>query len=97
MEFLKKLWNWLLSKTTIDKQIEIKVTEVKKEVVEVVKPKKGRKSNQLSSGTTKAVQSPSGATKAVQNPSGVTKAVQNPSGVTKAIKTPSGVTTAIEK
>ena len=76
MEFLKKLWSWLLSKTTIDKQIEIKVTEVKKEVVEVVKPKKGRKSNQLSSGATKAVQSPSGATKAIKLPSGVTTAIK---------------------
>jgi hypothetical protein len=37
MEFLKKLWNWLLSQTTIDEQVEAKVTEVKKEVDDVVK------------------------------------------------------------
>jgi len=37
MEFLKKLWNWLLSQTTIDEKIEVKVTEVKKEVADVVK------------------------------------------------------------
>jgi hypothetical protein len=37
MEFLKKLWNWLLSQTTIDEQVEAKVAEVKKEVDDVVK------------------------------------------------------------
>jgi hypothetical protein len=37
MEFLKKLWNWLLSQTTIDEQVEAKVAEVKKEVADVVK------------------------------------------------------------
>jgi hypothetical protein len=37
MEFLKKLWNWLLSQTTIDEQVEAKVVEVKKEVADVVK------------------------------------------------------------
>jgi hypothetical protein len=37
MEFLKKLWNWLLSQTTIDEQVEAKIVEVKKEVVDVVK------------------------------------------------------------
>jgi len=36
MEFLKKLWNWLLGQTTVDKKIETKVVEVKKEVTEVV-------------------------------------------------------------
>ena len=60
MEFLKKLWAWLLSQTTLDEQVEAKVAEIKeevadvvvaakvvaeeaKDVVEVVKPKKGRK------------------------------------------------------
>jgi len=37
MEFLKKLWNWLLSQTTIDEQVEAKIVEVKKEVTDVVK------------------------------------------------------------
>jgi hypothetical protein len=37
MEFLKKLWNWLLSQTTIDEQVEAKIAEVKKEVADVVK------------------------------------------------------------
>jgi len=36
MEFLKKLWNWLLSKTTLDEKVEAKVAEVEKEVAEVV-------------------------------------------------------------
>lgn len=37
MEFLKKLWNWLLGQTTIDEKIEAKIVEVKKEVADVVK------------------------------------------------------------
>jgi len=37
MEFLKKLWNWLLGQTTVDEKIESKVAEVKKEVDDVVK------------------------------------------------------------
>jgi len=36
MEFLKKLWNWLLGQTTIDEKIEAKIVEVKKEVTDVV-------------------------------------------------------------
>jgi hypothetical protein len=35
MEFLKKLWTWLLSQTTIDEKIETKVAKVTKEVSEV--------------------------------------------------------------
>jgi hypothetical protein len=35
MEFLKKFWNWLLSQTTIDEKVEVKVTKIKKEVTEV--------------------------------------------------------------
>jgi len=35
MEFLKKLWAWLLSQTTLDEQIEAKVAKVTKEVSEV--------------------------------------------------------------
>jgi hypothetical protein len=35
MEFLKKLWTWLLSQTTIDEQVEAKVTKITKEVSEV--------------------------------------------------------------
>jgi len=35
MEFLKKLWNWLLSQTTINEQVEAKVAEVKKELTDV--------------------------------------------------------------
>jgi len=35
MEFLKKLWAWLLSQTTIDEQIENKVNKVTKEVTDV--------------------------------------------------------------
>ena len=35
-QFLKTLWNWLLSQTPIDEKIEAKVVEVKKEVAEVV-------------------------------------------------------------
>lgn len=35
MEFLKKLWNWLLGQTTVDEKIKAKVIEVKKEVAEV--------------------------------------------------------------
>ena len=37
MEFLKKLWNWLLGQTTVDEKIEAKIVEVKKEVADVVK------------------------------------------------------------
>ena len=37
MEYLKKLWNWLLGQTTVDEKIEAKVVEVKKEVGDVVK------------------------------------------------------------
>ena len=35
MEFLKKLWAWLLSQTTIDEQVEAKVAKITKEVSEV--------------------------------------------------------------
>lgn len=35
METLKKAWNWLLGKTTIDEKIKETITEVKKEVSEV--------------------------------------------------------------
>jgi endonuclease III len=35
MEFLKKLWTWLLSQTTLDEQIEAKVAKITKEVSEV--------------------------------------------------------------
>ena len=46
MEFLKKLWAWLLSQTTIDEQVEAKVTKVKKEVAEVKEVvKKVKKTN----------------------------------------------------
>jgi uncharacterized protein YoxC len=34
MDYLKRFWNWLLNKTTIDEKIEAKVAEVKKEVIE---------------------------------------------------------------
>ena len=37
MEFLKKLWNWLLGQTTVDEKIEAKVVEVKKEVARLMK------------------------------------------------------------
>jgi hypothetical protein len=40
MEYLKRFWNWLLSKTTIDEQIEAKVTEIKEEVQDVVEAAK---------------------------------------------------------
>jgi hypothetical protein len=40
MEFLKKLWNWLLGQTTIDEKIEAKVAEVKEEVADVVEATK---------------------------------------------------------
>ena len=40
MEYLKRFWNWLLSKTTIDEQIEAKVAEIKEEVQDVVKAAK---------------------------------------------------------
>jgi hypothetical protein len=40
MEFLKKLWNWLLGQTTIDEKIEAKVAEVKEEVADVVEAAK---------------------------------------------------------
>ncbi len=35
MEFLKKLWAWLLSQTIIDEQVEAKVAKITKEVSEV--------------------------------------------------------------
>ena len=35
MEFLKKLWAWLLGQTTIDEQVEAKVAKITKEVSEV--------------------------------------------------------------
>ena len=35
MEFLKKLWAWLLSQTTLDEQIGAKVAKITKEVSEV--------------------------------------------------------------
>lgn len=35
MEFLKKLWTWLLSQTTLDEQVEAKVAKITKEVSEV--------------------------------------------------------------
>jgi len=35
MEFLKKLWTWILSQTTIDEQVEAKVAKITKEVSEV--------------------------------------------------------------
>ena len=37
---LKRFWNWLLSKTTIDEQIEAKVAEIKEEVQDVVEAAK---------------------------------------------------------
>lgn len=40
MEFLKKLWAWLLSQTTLDEQIEAKVAEIKEEVADVVEAAK---------------------------------------------------------
>jgi hypothetical protein len=40
MEFLKKLWAWLLSQTTLDEQIEAKVAEIKEEVEDVVEATK---------------------------------------------------------
>jgi hypothetical protein len=40
MEFLKKLWTWLLSQTTLDEQIEAKVAEIKEEVADVVEAAK---------------------------------------------------------
>jgi TPP-dependent pyruvate/acetoin dehydrogenase alpha subunit len=40
MEYLKRFWNWLLSKTTIDEQIEAKVAEIKEEVQDVVEAAK---------------------------------------------------------
>jgi len=35
MSFWKRLWNFLLSETTVDEKIAAKVTEIKKEVNEV--------------------------------------------------------------
>jgi len=35
METLKKAWNWLLGKTTIDEKIKETAAEIKKEVAEV--------------------------------------------------------------
>jgi hypothetical protein len=40
MEYLKRFWNWLLSKTTLDEQIEAKVAEIKEEVADVVEAAK---------------------------------------------------------
>ena len=40
MEFLKKLWNWLLGQTTVDEKIEAKVAEIKEEVTDVVEAAK---------------------------------------------------------
>jgi len=40
MEFLKKLWAWLLSQTTIDEKVEAKVTKIEKEVIQVVEAAK---------------------------------------------------------
>jgi len=40
MEYLKRFWNWLLSKTTLDEKVEAKVAEVEKEVAEVVEAAK---------------------------------------------------------
>jgi endonuclease III len=40
MEFLKKLWAWLLSQTTLDEQIEAKVAEIKEEMQDVVEATK---------------------------------------------------------
>ena len=40
MEYLKRFWNWLLSKTTLDEKVEAKVAEVKEEVAEVVEATK---------------------------------------------------------
>ena len=37
MEFLKKLWNWLLGQTTVDEKIEAKVVEVKKEAKKITR------------------------------------------------------------
>ena len=34
MDYLKRFWNWLLGKTTIDEKVIEKVAEVKKEVKE---------------------------------------------------------------
>jgi phosphopantetheine adenylyltransferase len=36
MKYLKRFWNWLLGKTTIDEKIEAKVDEVVEEVKERV-------------------------------------------------------------
>jgi predicted RNA-binding protein with PIN domain len=36
MEYLKRFWNWLLSKTTLDEKVEAKVAEVKEEVTDVI-------------------------------------------------------------
>jgi hypothetical protein len=35
MSFWKRLWNFLLSETTVDEKIAAKVTEIKKEINEV--------------------------------------------------------------
>lgn len=40
MEYLKRFWNWLLGKTTLDEKIEAKVAEIEKEVTEVVEAAK---------------------------------------------------------
>ena len=35
MDYLKRFWNWLLSKTTLDEKVEAKVEEVKEDIKEV--------------------------------------------------------------
>jgi len=40
MEYLKRFWNWLLSKTTLDEKVEAKVAEIKEEVADVVEAAK---------------------------------------------------------
>jgi hypothetical protein len=42
MKYLKRFWNWLLGKTTIDERIEAKVDEVVEEVKERVDRDKRR-------------------------------------------------------
>lgn len=37
MEYLKRLWNWLLSKTTVDEKVISAVEEAKKDVTELRK------------------------------------------------------------
>jgi hypothetical protein len=40
MEYLKRFWNWLLSKTTLDEKVEAKVAEIKEEVADVIEAAK---------------------------------------------------------